>query len=53
LVQAAAIPWSDPVWVERARKHAVERFGQTRMLEGYASIYEELGARSALSRARG
>ncbi|MEN9306921.1 MAG: hypothetical protein RL173_853 [Fibrobacterota bacterium] len=52
LVQAAAIPWSDPVWVERARKHAVERFGQTRMLEGYASIYEELGARSALSRAR-
>jgi len=45
LVQAAAVPWSDPVWTERARRHVVERFGQTRMLEGYASIYEELGRR--------
>jgi glycosyltransferase involved in cell wall biosynthesis len=45
LVQAAAVPWSDPVWVERARNHAVENFGQARMLEGYAAIYDELGGR--------
>jgi len=42
LVQAAAIPWSDPVLPRRARQHAIECFGQDRMLREYASIYTQL-----------
>ncbi len=42
LVQAAAVPWSDPVWTTRARNQTVERFGQAKMVESYASLYEEL-----------
>lgn len=46
LVRAAAVPWSDPVLPRRARQHAIERFGQSRMLREYASIYAELGNKS-------
>lgn len=42
LVRAAAVPWSDPSFLDRARRHAIERFGQARMLGEYAAIYTEL-----------
>jgi glycosyltransferase involved in cell wall biosynthesis len=47
LVRAAAVPWSDPVLPKRAREHAIERFGQTRMLREYASIYADLDRSTA------
>jgi glycosyltransferase involved in cell wall biosynthesis len=42
LVRAAAVRWSDPQLPERARRHAIDRFGQERMLREYGAIYTEL-----------
>lgn len=47
LLQAAAVPWSDADWIDRARSQAVERFGQSRMIQDYVSIYQDLAGKSA------